>query len=140
METLPIKVEDCNINIGFFEDNSFIVKEKPDYVEIEAKNNNLHKAKKEKNDEFYTRLEDIEAELSHYPAEYFKDKVIYLPTDVAVTDGAVQQSAFVQYFKMNAERLQFKKLIATCLEDKAANPNEVDYSNVKNCYILERVD
>ena len=28
-----------------------------------AKNNNLHNAKRAKNDEFYTRLEDIEKEM-----------------------------------------------------------------------------
>jgi len=31
-----------------------------------AKNNNLHKAKTAKNDEFYTQLTDIEKELRYY--------------------------------------------------------------------------
>ena len=39
------------------------------------KNKNLTKAKKAKNDEFYTQLADIEKELSNYPIEYFKDKI-----------------------------------------------------------------
>ena len=40
-----------------------------------AKNNNLHKAKTAKNDEFYTQLTDIEKELKHYK-NHFKDKTI----------------------------------------------------------------
>lgn len=43
-------------------------------------NSNLHRAKMKKNDEFYTRLEDIEKELSHY-LSYLKDKVIYCNCD-----------------------------------------------------------
>lgn len=31
-----------------------------------AKNDNLHKAKDAKNDEFYTRIEDVAEELRHY--------------------------------------------------------------------------
>lgn len=105
-----------------------------------TKNSNLHKAKAEKNDEFYTRLEDIEAELSHYPKEYFKDKVIYCPTDVAVNTGRIMQSQFVRYFQINAHRLQFKKLIATCLVYKAAGEDDTDLEYVQNCYVLERKD
>lgn len=39
-------------------------------------NNNLNAARKAKNDEFYTMLEDIEAEVSRYN-EQFQDKVVY---------------------------------------------------------------
>ena len=99
-------------------------------VKEKRKNSNLYKAKEEKNDEFYTRLEDIEAELSHYDPSYFKDKVIYCPTDVAVNEGRVPQSQFVRYFQINAHRLQFKKLIATCLVYKAAG--ETDLSAVES--------
>ena len=38
-------------------------------------NQNLLTAKNKKNDEFYTRLEDIQKELDNYK-EYFKDKII----------------------------------------------------------------
>ena len=107
-------------------------------VKEKRKNSNLHKAKEEKNDEFYTRLEDIEAELSHYDPSYFKDKVIYCPTDVAVNEGRVPQSQVVRYFQINAHRLQFKKLIATCLVYKAAGETDEDLEKVHNCYILER--
>ena len=40
----------------------------------------LDKAKKEKNDEFFTLYEDIENELRHYK-EYLKGKKIYMPCD-----------------------------------------------------------
>lgn len=94
-------------------------------------NRNLIRAKRAKNDEFYTQLSTISDELSNYGIEFFKDKVIYLPFDVAVTDGTIKQSQFVKYFQMNAHRLQYEKLIATCLADK---------SNTKkiNKYVIKR--
>lgn len=102
-----------------------------------SKNSNLSKAKKAKNDEFYTQLVDIEKELSHYPEGTFKDKIIYCPMDVATNTGAILQSQFVKYFQMNAHKLQFKKLIATCLVEKAAGEG-VSVESAQNCYILER--
>lgn len=102
-------------------------------------NSNLHNAKKAKNDEFYTQLADIEAELKHYPVDYFKDKVIYLPTDIAFDSGILKKSQFVQFFQNNAEKLQFKKLIATCLASVACAEGQ-DEKDVKNCYILERIE
>ena len=41
----------------------------------QSQNKNLHKAKKEKNDEFYTQLCDIEKEMKHYK-EHFKGKTV----------------------------------------------------------------
>lgn len=102
-----------------------------------SKNSNLSKAKKAKNDEFYTQLVDIEKELSRYPEGTFKDKIIYCPMDVATNTGAILQSQFVKYFQMNAHKLQFKKLIATCLVEKAAGEG-VSVESAQNCYILER--
>ena len=40
-----------------------------------AKNNNLHTAKSAKNDEFYTRIEDVEKELKNYK-DFFKGKKV----------------------------------------------------------------
>lgn len=71
-----------------------------------AGNKELHKAKKEKNDEFYTQLSDIEYELKHY-REHFKDKVIFCNCDDP------EYSNFWQYFNLNFEFLGLKKLIAT---------------------------
>lgn len=123
----------CLNNKGFIVNDAKTVLYKPKKV----KNSNLTKAKKAKNDEFYTQLSDIEKELSHYPIETFKDKVIYCPMDVATNTGKILQSQFVKYFQLNAHRLQFKKLIATCLVDKAAGEG-VALEDAQNCYILER--
>lgn len=67
------------------------------------KNSKLHKAKKEKNDEFYTRYEDIAKELQHYK-EHFIDKIVYCNCDTA-------DSNFVKYFQDNKETLRIKELI-----------------------------
>lgn len=72
-------------------------------------NENLHKAKAAKNDEFYTRLEDIEKELEHY-AEHFKGKVVYCNCDDA------RESNFFKYFSTNFQKLGLKKLITSGLK------------------------
>ena len=41
-----------------------------------AKNTNLNKAGRAKEDEFYTQITDIEKELRHYK-HYFKGKIIF---------------------------------------------------------------
>lgn len=69
-------------------------------------NSNLHTAKNEKNDEFYTQLSDIENELKHYK-EFFKGKIVYCNCDDA------RESSFFKYFSMNFEHLGLKKLITT---------------------------
>ena len=43
-------------------------------------NKNLQQAKKNKNDEFYTQLVDIEKELKHYK-DYFKGKTVLCNCD-----------------------------------------------------------
>ncbi|MDP2893423.1 MAG: adenine-specific methyltransferase EcoRI family protein, partial [Sulfurimonas sp.] len=77
-----------------------------------ATNSNLRKASKEKNDEFYTQLEDIGRELNHYK-EHFKNKVIYCNCD----DPRV--SNFFHYFSYNFEKLGLKKLITTCYKNQS---------------------
>ena len=72
-----------------------------------AGNTTLHKANKTKNDEFYTQLSDIEAELRHYK-NHFKDKIVFCNCDDPF------ESNFFKYFAMNFNYLGLKKLIATC--------------------------
>lgn len=74
-----------------------------------AKNNNLHNAKATKNDEFYTRLEDIENELKYYK-EHFKGKVVYCNCDGFLKK---ERSNFFLYFSLNYEFLGLKGLICT---------------------------
>lgn len=71
-----------------------------------AKNENLHKAKTAKNDEFYTQLTDIEKEMVHYK-DHFNGKTVYCNCDDA------RESNFFKYFSKNFEFLGLKKLITT---------------------------
>lgn len=71
-----------------------------------SKNNNLHIAKKIKDDEFYTRDVDIENEVFNYK-DHFKNKVVYCNCD----DPA--WSEFFIYFRKNFKFLGLKKLIST---------------------------
>lgn len=77
-----------------------------------ATNTNLRNAKQVKNDEFYTRYEDIEAEVMKYRKQ-FRDKVVYLPCD----DPAEKKSEFWSFFVTNFESFGLKKLIATHYEE-----------------------
>ncbi len=76
-----------------------------------ATNKNLTKAKRAKNDEFYTILSDIERELRHYK-KHFKNKVVFCNCD----DPRV--SNFFHYFSYNFEKLGLKKLITTCYKNQ----------------------
>ena len=75
-----------------------------------AKNTNLTDAKKAKNDEFYTQIEDIEKELNNYK-DFFKGKKVLCNCNDGKINGA--WSAFAQYFSMNFEHLGLEKL--TCI-------------------------
>ena len=75
-----------------------------------AKNTNLTDAKKAKNDEFYTQIEDIEKELNNYK-DFFKGKKVLCNCNDGKING--EWSAFAQYFSMNFEHLGLEKL--TCV-------------------------
>lgn len=72
-----------------------------------ATNNLLQKAKKSKNDEFYTQLSDIEKELQYYK-DHFQGKIVYCNCDDPHT------SNFFKYFVSNFKELRLKKVIAAC--------------------------
>lgn len=72
-----------------------------------AGNDGLIKAGRNKKDEFYTQLADIEAEMKHY-RKHFCDKVVFCNCDDPY------ESNFFKYFAMNFNYLGLKKLIATC--------------------------
>lgn len=73
----------------------------------------LQKAQKVNNDEFYTRLEDIEKELSMYNKGIWKNKVVFCNCDDPVDDDKRFTSAFTLYFIKNFNDLKLKKLICT---------------------------
>ena len=73
---------------------------------MDAKNLNLQKAKSVKNDEFYTKLEDIQNELCHYES-FFKGKIVYCNCDDPF------ESNFFRYFTENFRKLGLKQLLIT---------------------------
>ena len=93
---------------------------------------NLTKAKKDKKDEFYTQLPDIENELRHYK-KHFKGKVIYCNCD----DPRV--SNFFHYFSYRFEQLGIKKLIATCYKNQNADLFFASASKQQNSYAFGAV-
>ena len=92
-------------------------------------NAHFAKARKEKNDEFYTLREDVNTELEAYIAhnpDIFRDKTVYLPAD---RGRGTHRSAFWDYFKENATRLGLRKLIATSFKDVLPTAQHEDQSN-----------
>ena len=83
-------------------------------------NDNLHKAMKVKNDEFYTQYIDIEKECKHYISQ-FKDKWIYLPCDS-------EKSNFWKYFVDHFKEYGIKRLTATHIELDGQSSYRLDYN------------
>ncbi len=77
-------------------------------------NTKLNRAGRNKNDDFYTQLTDIEKELRHYIG-YFRDKVVYCNCDDP------KASQFFRYFQLKFRTLGLRKLITTCYKNQ--NPN-----------------
>jgi hypothetical protein len=73
----------------------------------------MWQAKRVDNDEFYTRLEDIEKELPLYPKSTWKNKTVFCNCDDAVGDSEIRTSAFALFFIKNFKELELKKLICT---------------------------
>lgn len=72
-----------------------------------AKDNaNLHSARKNKNDEFYTREIDIEKEISHYKEE-LKGKWVYSPCD------DYRWSNFTKYFTEHFKEFELSHYTCT---------------------------
>lgn len=71
-----------------------------------AKNENLHRAKDAKKDEFYTQYEDIQNELNHYE-QHFKGKTVLCNCDDPF------ESNFCKFFLRNFNYLGLKRLICT---------------------------
>lgn len=94
-----------------------------------SSNKNLHKAKGEPKDEFYTQLADIERELKHYK-DQFRNKVVFCNCDDP------KESNFVKYFSMNFEHLGLKKLIATHYKEAnlftQESPYKLEYTGDKD--------
>ena len=85
-----------------------------------AKNEALGKAREAKQDEFYTQLSDIEAELRHY-RDFFRGKIVFCNCDDPY------ESNFFKYFAMSFNALGLKKLIATCYAMSPVVGQELPY-------------
>lgn len=91
-------------------------------------NANLKKARKAKNDEFYTQLTDVAKEMMHYK-EHFKDKIVFCNCDNPTW------SAFWKYFHLNFTELGLKKLISTHYDkEKATYKMEYTGGDDNNIY------
>jgi hypothetical protein len=77
-------------------------------------NDNLRRARQNRRDEFYTRIEDIEEELKHYK-NFFKGKTVLCNCDDP------RMSNFFHYFSYSFEHLGLKKLITTCYKNQNAD-------------------
>ena len=95
-----------------FEDNSTIK------ISKGHNNESITRAKREKNDDFYTRIEDIEEEMWEH-RDFLKGKVVYCPCDKVFNEG---RSEFVNYFTSLFHTLGLKKVIFT-----QYNPHGVGY-------------
>ena len=84
-------------------------------------NTSLHAAKAAKNDEFYTRLEDINEEMNHYE-DKFRGKVVFCNCDDP------KWSNFWKYFHLNFEYLGLKKLITTHYESGEVQSYKIEYT------------
>lgn len=86
-------------------------------------NKNLTAAKAAKNDEFYTELPEIQAELSNY-TDKFQGKVVFCNCDDPF------ESNFVKYFLMNFNRLGLKELIATGYQTSPITGTELPIAEI----------
>lgn len=89
-----------------------------------SKNQNLHAAKKEKNDEFYTRFDDINFEINlaeHGYRPFFKDKIVYCNCDDP------EESNFWKFFKTRFNGLKLKKLISTHYDQEGKSSYKLEY-------------
>ena len=102
----------------------------PPAVQISAtsgrKNSNLHAARVNKNDEFFTSLDDVTKEMKNYK-KYFVGKTIYCPCDKAFNLG---RSNFVTYFMGVFHDCGIGKLICTQYNPNGQGQMQVvDFAN-----------
>ncbi len=86
-------------------------------------NSTLTNARKAKNDEFYTRYEDIEKEMNaylEYDPDVFRNRTILLPCDDP------EWSNFTKYFAQNFLKFGLKKLTSTSFAPNS-KPEKVPY-------------
>lgn len=85
-----------------------------------AKNASFDRARKAKQDEFYTQLTDIEREMRYFK-QHFNGKTVLCNCDDPF------ESNFFKYFVLNFNRLGLKKLIATCYFSSPVAGQQLQY-------------
>ena len=100
-----------------------------------AKHKNLHTAKAVKNDEFYTRYEDIQDEVFCYK-DFFEGKTVLCNCDDPL------ESNFTKYFILRFRFLKLKKLICTFydINGKAAYVFTYEGQDINNDGIINEED
>ena len=88
-----------------------------------ADNSPLGLAKRQKHDEFYTQLGDIENELRHYKAQ-FAGKTVYCNCDDPY------ESNFFKFFAANFNAWRLKKLVATCYTGSPISGEQLSLDHV----------
>ena len=102
-----------------------------------AANENLHRARMAKNDEFYTQYYDIEAEMNayyEYDHDVFRGKTILCPCDDP------EWSNFTKYFASNFKRFGLKKLISTSYAGSAGSKQLTLFEENSPLYDKEKHD
>jgi len=96
-------------------------------------NEKFDAAKRNKSDEFYTQLVDIEKELKNYK-HYFKGKVVLCNCDDPY------ESNFFKYFAMNFNHLGLKKLIATSYDGSSVAYTQLSLFDVNDIDQQDKTD
>jgi hypothetical protein len=97
-------------------------------------NKNLKNAKREKNDEFYTQLTDIEKEVKHYK-DQLRDKIVFCNCDDP------EYSNFWKYFHLNFKHIGLKKLVSTHFErEKPSYKLEYDGETITKTELSQNGD
>lgn len=96
-------------------------------------NKSLNKARNSKNDEFYTRISDIEKEIANYK-DQFKGKVIFCGCDDH------KKSNFYQFVKQNSKALGIKRVVCSGVENASTMKGSYVEFDGKNETIIEDCD
>jgi hypothetical protein len=119
-----------NIEVKELEEVVELVKE----IKRGEKNKQLNNAKRNKQDEFYTQLSDIEKELKYYK-DHFKGKIVFCNCDDP------QESNFWKYFYLKFDHLGLKKVISTHYDhEKPTYKLEYDGKNIIRTDLKENGD
>lgn len=86
-------------------------------------NRTLAQARRQKQDEFYTQLVDIEKELRHYK-DQFAGKVVYCNCDDPY------ESNFFKFFAANFNAWGLKKLVATCYSGSPISGEQLSLDHI----------